>query len=119
MIGYTFGIGYIISDIGYATYKSYPKDKLGTFVDKVGFHALASFLLPGLCIDQIIDRTNNAIRNKNLRSHFRFIKITPRNLLRLPGIVGLISIPIIIVPIDYIAEKVVKKANELYNDLRN
>lgn len=98
----TYGISglYVIADTAYHVHEAEEGEKMEVFVEKTIFHSLASLLLPSVVIHKIVHIVKDLVEEpKNAIALERWIR--PKLHVRVPSIVAMISIPLVIIPIDY------------------
>lgn len=117
---YGLSILYVGADTFEKTHNFYNinKNKKNTIIyatDLLMWHTMASMVFPAITIHTIVKQSNNLLTKSKL--HFDFIKKNPKLGLYIPVVVGLISVPFIIHPIDHFTDFLMNNSiRKLYHE---
>lgn len=98
--GYALSFIYVAADIGVRTRANYvqnqdTKKASIVFGDTLLFHSMASLIIPAVTIHQIVHLSSSGIKRGNILANM------PRVRGLLPTLIGLMSIPFVVGPIDH------------------
>jgi mitochondrial fission process protein 1 len=94
---YGITAAYIIGDTCYKTMQAKPENRIIKASDTILWHSMASFVLPTVTVHQTVHWSEVFMKTRNFSHH---------NIKRVPVILGLLSIPLIIKPIDHFTDYV-------------